>query len=62
MLGTFCEAPAADINGSCAVLRRSGEACSNSQQCWGECVVRFGTQMCDETPAYELGELWCDGN
>jgi hypothetical protein len=61
VLGNFCEAPAGDINGSCAVLRRSGEACDNSQQCWGECVVRFGSQMCDGTPAYELGELWCDG-
>jgi hypothetical protein len=62
MLGNFCETAPASTNGTCGVLRRSGEACDNSQQCWGECVVRFGSQMCDATPAYALGELWCDGN
>jgi hypothetical protein len=60
-LGNFCETPVGDVNGTCAVLRRSGEPCDNEQQCWGDCVVRFGTLMCDETPAYALGELWCDG-
>ena len=61
IVGAFCETPAGDVNGSCAALRRSGEPCENSQQCWGECVVRYGELMCDGTPAYALGEQWCDG-
>jgi hypothetical protein len=61
VLGSFCEAEPATVDGTCAELRRSGEACVNSAQCWGECVVRFGSSMCDSTPAYALGELWCDG-
>lgn len=61
ILGSFCEAPAGTQDGVCAELRRSGSACENSDQCWGECVVRFGRQMCDATPAFLLDEVWCDG-
>lgn len=63
VLGAFCDT-AADpngINGTCTELRRSGEACERSEECWGECVVRFGQFMCDATPAFLLDELWCDG-
>jgi hypothetical protein len=61
VLGAFCETLPTSVDGTCAQLRRSGEACASSDQCWGECIVRFGSLMCDSTPAYALGELWCDG-
>ena len=61
VLGAFCEAPAGMDAGSCALLRRSGEVCENSEQCWGTCEVRYGIQMCDSTAAFALDELWCDG-
>lgn len=61
VLGAFCESSDPIVPGSCAELRRPGMICDNSQQCWGECIVRFGGYMCDATPAFALGELWCDG-
>lgn len=60
-LGSFCDVPDGEMAGTCTALRRSGEACERSEQCWGDCTVRYGQQMCDETPAYSLGEVWCDG-
>lgn len=60
-LGAFCETADGSFDGTCAALRRSGESCLNDNQCWGSCVVRFGEQMCDATPAFALDELWCDG-
>ena len=60
-LGTFCDIPEGDTAGACAVLRRTGQACERSEQCWGDCTVRYGRQMCDETPAYALDEVWCGG-
>lgn len=61
IVGSYCQAPVGAIDGVCAELKRPGQACENSGQCWGECVVRFGTLMCDSTPALELDEVWCDG-
>jgi hypothetical protein len=61
IVGSFCQAPAGAIDGVCAELKRPGQTCANSDQCWGECVVRFGELMCDATTAVELDEVWCDG-
>jgi hypothetical protein len=61
-LGTFCDVPDGDTTGSCATLRRTGQACERSAQCWGDCVVRYGQLMCDETPAHALEEVWCGGS
>ncbi len=61
-LGRFCDMAPGAAQGTCAELRRSGETCERSEQCWGECVVRYGVFMCDATPAFLLDELWCDGN
>lgn len=58
ILGSFCDS---SVN-QCAELRRPGQPCNDSAQCWGECIVRFGTQMCDATTALVLDEVWCDGN
>ena len=62
IVGSFCEAPFGAVDGICTELRRSGAACETSEQCWGECVVRFGSRMCDATPAFLLDEAWCDGS
>jgi len=62
MLGGFCDISPGETMGTCTELRRSGEACERTEQCWGECVVRYGQFMCDATPAFLLDELWCDGN
>jgi hypothetical protein len=61
IVGSYCEAAAGAVMGTCAELKRPGQACANSDQCWGECVVRFGSLMCDSTPALDLDEVWCDG-
>jgi hypothetical protein len=61
VVGSFCETAAGAVDGTCAELRRPGQACDNSSQCWGECIVRYGQQMCDSTPAFSLNEVWCDG-
>jgi hypothetical protein len=60
-IGTFCDIPEDDTAGSCVALRRTGQACERSAECWGECVVRYGQQMCDQTPAHALDEVWCGG-
>lgn len=59
IVGTFCETAGEEVNGICTVLRGSGEPCSAADQCWGECIVRFGQLMCDSTPPVE--KIWCDG-
>jgi hypothetical protein len=62
ILGSFCQASSSGaVDGVCAELRRPGQACTGSHECWGDCVVRFGGLMCDATPAYALDEVWCDG-
>jgi hypothetical protein len=62
IVGSFCqEMTPGSVDGICAELRRPGQPCENSDQCWGECVVRFGALMCDATTALELNEVWCDG-
>jgi hypothetical protein len=61
IVGSYCQAPVGAVDGVCAELLRSGQACTSSDQCWGECVVRFGRLMCDAAPAAELSEVWCDG-
>ncbi len=61
IVGSFCEVAPTAVEGLCAALRRPGQLCDNSTQCWGECGVRFGRQMCDSTPATAVGEAWCDG-
>jgi hypothetical protein len=61
IVGSFCEAPVGGVDGVCAELKRPGQPCATSDQCWGECVVRFGGLMCDATTAIELDEVWCDG-
>lgn len=62
IVGSYCaENAPGSVDGLCAELKRPGQPCENSTQCWGECIVRFGTLMCDATPAFDLGEAWCDG-
>lgn len=62
IVGSFCETPSpATVDGVCAELKRSGQLCTGSEQCWGECITRFGSRMCDSTPAFALDEAWCDG-
>jgi len=60
VLGAFCESVEGAATGSCKELLRPGSPCLRSEQCWGECTVRFGRLMCDATPAFALGEVWCD--
>lgn len=43
----FCDTEATPV--ACAPLHEAGEACERSEQCRGECVVRFGRSMCDAT-------------
>ncbi len=59
ILGSFCETVEGAIDGTCAALRGSGEACESADQCWGECIVRYGQRVCDATP--EADKVWCDG-
>lgn len=62
IVGSFCQtALPTDVMGICTALRASGDACDSGNQCWGDCIVRFGRQMCDSTPALALGAAWCDG-
>lgn len=62
IVGSFCETPSPmTLDGICAELKRPGEGCNGSDQCWGECITRFGSRMCDATPAFALDEVWCDG-
>lgn len=61
IVGSYCQAPVGGVDGVCAELKRSGQACAGPNECWGDCVVRFGGLMCDATPAFELNEAWCDG-
>ncbi|MCX4241771.1 hypothetical protein [Paraliomyxa miuraensis] len=62
IVGSYCaENAPGSVDGVCADLKGSGEACLDSSQCWGECIVRFGSLMCDATPAFGLGKAWCDG-
>ena len=61
IVGSYCQAPIGAADGTCAELKRPGQPCESSDQCWGECVVRFGTLMCDATTALDLDEVWCDG-
>jgi hypothetical protein len=61
IVGSYCQAPIGAVDGICTELKRPGQACENSDQCWGECVVRFGALMCDATTAVDLDEVWCDG-
>lgn len=62
IVGSYCQSssPGA-VDGVCAELKRPGQACATSDECWGECVVRFGGLMCDATTATDLMEVWCDG-
>ncbi|MDY0002358.1 MAG: calcium-binding EGF-like domain-containing protein [Polyangia bacterium] len=62
VVGAYCQTPTPDaLEGVCVALLRSGQPCTLSEQCWGNCVIRFGQQMCDAEPASLLGEAWCDG-
>lgn len=62
IVGSFCEtATPGAMAGKCADLRRPGQACTDDTQCWGSCITRFGSRMCDSTPAFALDEVWCDG-
>jgi len=61
IVGSYCQAPVGAVDGTCAELLRPGQTCTSSDQCWGECVVRFGGLMCDATTAADLDEVWCDG-
>ena len=61
IVGSFCDAPQGALDGTCADLRRPGQACTDDGQCWGSCITRFGSRMCDATPALALDEVWCDG-
>lgn len=61
IVGSYCQAPLGAVDGICTELKRPGQPCESSDQCWGECVVRFGTLMCDATTAVDLQEVWCDG-
>ncbi len=61
IVGSYCQAPVGGVDGVCSELKRPGQACAGPQECWGDCVVRFGGLMCDSTPAFELDEVWCDG-
>lgn len=60
VLGSFCDVVEGAMSGTCVELLRSGQACLRGEQCWGDCVVRFGGLMCDATPAFDLNEAWCD--
>jgi hypothetical protein len=42
-----CDTEATPV--TCAPLHEAGEACERSEQCRGDCVVRFGRKMCDAT-------------
>ncbi|MBL4684571.1 MAG: hypothetical protein JKY37_08285 [Nannocystaceae bacterium] len=61
VLGSFCDLVVGADNGTCVQLLRSGQACLRTEQCWGDCVVRYGSLICDATPAFDLAEAWCDG-
>lgn len=59
-VGSFCEIVDGAAAGVCVELKRPGQPCLRAEQCWGDCVVRYGSLMCDATPAFALGEVWCD--
>lgn len=61
VIGSYCNIVDGSTNGTCVELLRPGQSCQDSQECWGECVVRYGRRMCDSTPAFQLNEVWCDG-
>lgn len=60
-LGSYCSSEEPDVDGTCTALKRTGETCLEDRECWGGCVVKWGVQMCDDTPATPLGELYCGG-
>lgn len=57
--GAFCQRQDGTHRGQCVELGRPGQPCVHARECWGECVVRYGRSMCDDTSA--PGEAWCDG-
>ncbi len=61
VVGSFCDLVQGAASGTCVELLRSGQPCLRSEQCWGECTVRYGRLLCDSTPAFDLAETWCDG-
>ena len=51
-----------DVSGEapvCAEVRGPGEPCDGSFQCHGECTIRYGRRMCDQTVSED--EALCDG-
>jgi hypothetical protein len=56
----FCDRLGGLPTGTCEYIHEVGEPCSQSVECWGECQLRWGTLMCDDTLSPFGEEAWCD--
>lgn len=59
-LGLFCNQVSGDLLYTCAQIHDVGEPCTQPSECWGQCELRWGQLMCDDTLAPLEEVVWCD--